>query len=203
MMLLLDHCNNNKDAALQAAYQKSQDSVKAIVDSNNVLMKEKSTLSFNKIWQDSVNGRTIDSLKKTISILKSGYSKDTAMFKETIADLQSAFDNMDTAKARAAIDSLIIEARSANWSATNLFYQYDEMDSTWRLQKIYDDSVYHILYMIDSAKDGRFNALLSINNQEGKDYEAALQEIETLKKGKKFWVLVGAILGAATNFLHH
>lgn len=202
VMIMMNKCDNGKLSEATAEVQRLKDSTAKVVDSNNVLIKQRVDLEFEKVAHDSLNGHAIDSLKHLVKVLKSGYSKDTFLFKETIRDLQDAFDNMDTAKARVAIDSLIIEARSANWSATNLFYQYDEMDSVWRLQKEYDDSTYHVLYMIDSNKDNRFNALLRINTQMGDDYDKALVEIKHLKTGKKFWAAIGFILGAATNFLH-
>lgn len=202
MMLLLDKCNSVNIDALKANLKKYQDSVKVIVDSNEVLIKERSELSFEKLEHDSLNGKTIDSLKTIIKRVKTNYYTDTVKFKIALQNLQEAFNSRDSAKAQNAIDSLVIEARSANWSATNIFYQYDEMDSVWRLQKAYDDSTYHVLYLIDSAKDGRFNALLSVNNQMAADYEKALKEIQRLKNGKKFWFAIGALLGLSTNFWH-
>lgn len=202
VLVLMSKCSGDKTAELSRSLQLARDSTKKIVDSNSILTKQREEVSFERIWHDSVSGKTIDSLKEVISVVKRRYYTDTSRFKTQVENLQSAFNLRDSAKAQAAIDSLIIEARSANWSATNLFYQYDEKDSLWRLQKDYDDSVYTVLENIDKAKDGRFNALLTINNQMGKDLEAALKEVASAKKRGKFWFAIGAILGAATNFLH-
>jgi outer membrane murein-binding lipoprotein Lpp len=202
VMILMDRCNNKKMDEVSAEVKTLADSVKKISYENEVLTADKMKLSLEREIHDSVNRKTIDSLRNVIKIVKSAYYSDTVKFKRTIQNLQSAFDNKDSAKAQAALDSLIIEARSANWEATNLFYQYGELDSTWRLQKAYDDSVYHVLLVIDSSKDSKFNALLRINTQLGSDYEKSLKQIDNLKKGKKFWFVIGVLLGAATNFLH-
>lgn len=201
VMLVFDKCSSKKLTDLSNQANVYMDSVLSLSHANEQLTLEREKLSVEKLLQDSVSKQKIDSLTKTISILKRKYYLDTSSLKNSIVVLQYALDNKDSLAAQRAIDSLVVELRSANWSVNNIFSQYEEVDSQRILQKQYDDSLYHELYIIDSLKDIRFNALVRINNQQGIALETAINEAKKAKSRNKFWMAIGVVLGLSTHLI--
>jgi hypothetical protein len=187
----------------------SQKKVAAISVSYDSLKKSADALHITIVKNDSAFKFKIDSISFRYVKLQKQYYADTSGIKRIFQRLQIAFNARDTTHLQEIMDSLVIEARSANWTAQNLFYDCGQRDSIWRSQKAFDDSVIEGYRIIDSGKDVRFNSLLaeynSLQELSLKQQEDLAKYAILLKKAQSAnlkWGIIGLVLGIGTNYLH-
>lgn len=216
MLLCMKSCMSKQEAALAKNLQSYKDSTAAsqkrvtvISVSYDSLKKTADTLHIILIKHDSAFKFKIDSISKRFNTLKKQYYTDTTAFKRVFQRLQIAFNARDTTHLQDIMDSLVIEARSANWSAQNLFYNCEQTDSVWREKVAFDGGIIEGYRINDSAKDvrfanllGEYNSLLGLSAKQQSDLEKYAVLLKKAKSANLKWGIIGLVFGIGTNFLH-
>lgn len=216
MLLCMKSCMSKQEEIFAKNLQAYKDSTAAsgkrvavISVSYDSLKKTADTLHVTLVKHDSAFKFKIDSISKRFNTLKKQYCTDTTAFKRVFQKLQIAFNTRDTAHLQDIMDSLVIEARSANWSAQNLFYDCEQRDSVWREKDLFDDNIIAQYRTNDSTKDakfngllGEYNSLLALTVQQQTDLGKYAVLLKKAKSANLKWGIIGLVLGFGANFIH-